>query len=80
MPEELRKRLAEEAEGNQRSLNSEILWRLGQTFDQVVREYIAQREEQEKREREMIDRAMQDPEQRKRLAEIISKMPKKGKR
>jgi Arc-like DNA binding domain len=80
MPEELRKRLSEEAEESGRSLNSEILWRLGQTFDQAVQEFIADREEADKREREMFDQMMQDPEQRKRLLEIVAKMPKKEKR
>jgi hypothetical protein len=32
MTEELRARLAESAQANGRSMNSEILWRLGQSF------------------------------------------------
>jgi hypothetical protein len=32
LPETLRKKLAQEAEKSERSLNSEILWRLGQSL------------------------------------------------
>jgi hypothetical protein len=77
MPEVLRERLAHEAEKSQRSLNSEILWRLGLTLEKEWQELIAQREEAEKREQELFDRYREDPELRKKVAEIIAKIPKK---
>lgn len=40
MPEGLRKRLVALAEGSQRSLNSEIVWRLGQSLGPEGAEFI----------------------------------------
>ena len=53
LPEALRRQLASEAEKAQRSLNSEILWRLGRTLTPEWREFIA---ETERTEREIADR------------------------
>jgi translation initiation factor 2 alpha subunit (eIF-2alpha) len=73
MPEALRKTLASEAEKANRSLNSEILWRLGQTFGEQWQRFIAGMEEQERTEQERLDRMMQDPKLQKALREIIAK-------
>lgn len=81
MPEALRKTLVGEAEKANRSLNSEILWRLGQTFGEQWQRFIAGMEELERSEQERLDRLMQNPELRKAVAKIIAAHPpdKKGK-
>jgi Arc-like DNA binding dprotein len=53
LPEALRRQLASEAEKAQRSLNSEILWRLGKTLTPEWREFIS---ESERTQREIADR------------------------
>jgi Arc-like DNA binding domain len=77
MPEALRQHLATEAEEANRSLNSEILWRLGQTFSKRWQEFIAGMEEQERTEQERRDQLMQDPKFQKSLSEIIARHFKK---
>jgi hypothetical protein len=66
LPEALRKALDAEAEKANRSLNSEILWRLGQTFGEEWQRFIAGVEEREKSEQEhrqkMVEQLLQDPE------------------
>ncbi len=66
MPEALRQQLAAEAEKANRSLNSEVLWRLGQTFGEEWQRFITGVEEREKREQELhqkrVERLLQDPE------------------
>jgi hypothetical protein len=66
MPEALRQRLATEAEKANRSLNSEVLWRLGQTFGEEWQRFIAGVEERERGEEEhrkkMVEQLLQDPE------------------
>lgn len=61
LPEALRQRLASEAEKASRSLNSEILWRLGQTFSDQWQGFIAGVEQQERQKQENFERMMQDP-------------------
>jgi hypothetical protein len=78
MPEMLRKRLASEAEQNQRSLNSEILWRLGQTLEKEWQDFIAGKEQAEKDEQELIEKMTQTPEFRESIARILAKMKKEG--
>ncbi len=79
LPEGLRQRLANEAEKAQRSLNSEIIWRLGQTLSEEWQRFIAGMEEKEQHEQEFIERAMQSPAMRKVLADLIANPPtKKG--
>ena len=78
MPEALRKTLAMEAEKANRSLNSEILWRLGRTLSEQWREFIAGMEEQERTEQERRDQLMQDPKFQKSLSEIVARHLKKG--
>ncbi len=72
MVEGLRAKLANAAEKNGRSLNSEILWRLGQTFDEEWGRLATQMEEREKRDQDFLERIRQDPEQQRALAELIA--------
>jgi Arc-like DNA binding domain len=58
MPEGLRQKIEAEAEKSERSMNSEILWRLGQTFGDEWQRFIAGVEEKEKREAELSERVM----------------------
>jgi hypothetical protein len=71
LPEEVRKRLAEEAEKNKRSLNSEVVWRLEHSLTRqelpswtgaVDADHIA-------------DRLLNSAEFRQRLATVLSKSP-----
>jgi hypothetical protein len=75
MPEGLRKRLANEAEAAQRSLNSEILWRLGQTLDAKFQDFITGVEKLEQDRQEFIERTLQDPKVKEYLAKLIADMP-----
>jgi hypothetical protein len=71
LPEGLRKQLDVEAEKANRSLNSEILWRLGQTFGKEWLEFIGEIEQQENREQEVLDRLMKNPQLRETLWKIV---------
>jgi hypothetical protein len=73
MPEAVRRQLASAAEKNARSLNSEILWRLGQTLSEEWRDFIAKVEEREKKRQNIADRLLQDPEFQKRISELAAK-------
>jgi hypothetical protein len=73
MTEGLRRKLANAAEQNARSLNSEILWRLGQTFDAEWQELVEDMEDRAKREQEFLDRMAENPRMQKTLAELIAK-------
>ena len=79
MPEALRQQLAAEAEKANRSLNSEVLWRLGQTFGEEWQRFIAGVEEREKREKELREQLFQDPTYKdfvdRRMAELMEKDP-----
>ena len=72
LPEALRKQLDGAAEKSNRSLNSEILWRLGQTFGKEWLEFIGEIEEQERSDQERIERFMSDPERRAKLSKLIA--------
>lgn len=78
LPEAMRKQIAADAERNKRSLNSEILWRLGQTMDNRWVEYVAVLERQEASDKEFIERMRANPETRALLSELVAKMRKKG--
>jgi hypothetical protein len=55
MPEGLRKRLAAEAERSHRSLNSEIVWRLGQSLGPEGAEFIREHETVEEHMKRVLD-------------------------
>jgi hypothetical protein len=61
LPEGLRAQIAAEADKAERSLNAEILWRLGQTLGEEWRRFIAGVEEKEKRSEEIVERIGQSP-------------------
>lgn len=73
MPEALRQELAIAAEKANRSLNSEVLYRLGQTFSEEWQRFIAGVEERERSEQEWRQRMLQDPEVQKGIWEVIRK-------
>ena len=79
MVEGLRAKLVDAAEKNGRSLNCEILWRLGQTFDDEWGRLTTQMEDREKRDQDLLERIRQDPEKRKALAELIATLIEKRK-
>jgi hypothetical protein len=72
MVEGLRAKLVNAAEKNGRSLNSEILWRLGQTFDDEWGRLTTQMEGREKRDQDLLERFRRDPEKQRALAELIA--------
>jgi Arc-like DNA binding domain len=55
MPDGIRKRLALEAEKSRRSLNSEIVWRLGQSLGPEGTELVQEHESTEERMRKMLE-------------------------
>jgi len=73
MPEKLRRHLASEAEKAKRSLNSEILWRLGQTFGEEWQRFIKGVEDKEREFQEFNEQLQQDPEFQKFIADAIAK-------
>jgi hypothetical protein len=73
MPEGLRQKIEAEATKAERSMNSEILWRLGQTFGEEWQRFIAGVEAQEKSDEEFLERMRQDPAHKKFMAELIAK-------
>jgi hypothetical protein len=77
MPEGLRAQLANEAEKAQRSLNSEILWRLGQTLSQEWQGFIAKQEAAEAREQALYERLKQNPKFQETVQRIIKEMIEK---
>jgi hypothetical protein len=77
LPEALRVKLTSEADHNKRSLNSEILYRLDQTFGEEFLRFVTHQEEQERSEQERFERIRQDPRMQEVIAKIIADMPKK---
>jgi Arc-like DNA binding domain len=72
LPEALRQKLAAEAEQAGRSLNSEILWRLGYTFGPPWQKFIAAMDEFEKRRQEEFERQMNDPQVQQTFSKILA--------
>jgi hypothetical protein len=77
MPEGLRQKIEAEAEKANRSMNSEILWRLGQTFGQEWQEFLSRVEAKEKTKQEQIQALtkslIETPEVQEIIAELIAK-------
>jgi hypothetical protein len=74
MPEALRQNLAVEAERNQRSLNGEIVWRLGQTFGEDWQKFIAQVEQAEAERKAATEALVSDPETLKKVYEVLDRI------
>jgi Arc-like DNA binding domain len=73
LPEGLRLRLANEAEKANRSLNSEVLFRLTHTLGPEWAKLVTAAEEREKRDQERIEEIMQDPKFQKAVTELLAK-------
>ena len=84
LPEGLRQQLEAEAEKAERSINSEILWRLGQTFGEKWQAFIAGVEAREKAEeeirQELVERLVKTPEVMKIISEMVPQRGPKGSR
>ena len=70
MPETLRTTIAVEAAKAGRSLNSEILYRLGLTLDEQWQRFVAGIEKEEKSVAELCERVINSPE----MAQIVNKL------
>jgi hypothetical protein len=79
LPEALRRQLVAEAEAAKRSLNSEILWRLGQTFSERWQKFIAGIAEEEDQRQEFLKRLQANPDFQETLWKIIQANPPKRK-
>jgi hypothetical protein len=73
LPEGLRKLLATEAERSKRSLNSEIVWRLGETLGPEGKHYVKEHATMEEQLAQALNKAVkrliEDKEYIKRLQE-----------
>jgi hypothetical protein len=74
MPPGLYEQVTVAAEAAGRSMNSEILHRLGGTFDVRWQEYIAKLDERERREREALELWQNDPAWKEWVRENLPKM------
>jgi hypothetical protein len=70
MPEALRTTIAVEAAKAGRSLNSEILYRLGLTLDEKWQRFVAGIENEEKKVAELRERVINSPE----MMQIVNKL------
>ncbi|HXW29765.1 MAG TPA: Arc family DNA-binding protein [Xanthobacteraceae bacterium] len=73
LPERLRRKLEAEAEKAGRSMNTELLWRLGHTFGEEWQRFIARVEDKERERHEFNEQLQQDPEFQKFIADAIAK-------
>jgi hypothetical protein len=86
MPEALRAQIENAAEDANRSMNSEILWRLGQSFAPEWQAFIEAAEKRDRDLKEMqaasMERLMANPRFQAKLAQIVTESltPKKDKR
>jgi len=72
LPEGLRQKLADEAEGANRSLNSEILWRLSHTFGEKWEQFVAEAEEGEKERQEILEEMRLNPKMQETLSRVMA--------
>ncbi len=72
LPEGLRRKLVQEADQNARSLNGEIVWRLGQSFGTMG---AALAEAGEKERARILDEIVHSPEVHKKLVEQLATSP-----
>ena len=75
LPEGLRRKLANAANKNARSLNSEIVWRLGQSFGTEGGVLVDHHEAAEKERAKVLDEIVHNPEVHKKLVEQLTKSP-----
>lgn len=73
MPEALRHELEVAAQKANRSLNSEVLWRLGQTFGEEWQRFAAKAEEKERTLKEWGEQVMADPEFEDGILRVMKK-------
>ena len=74
MPEALRATVAVEAAKAGRSLNAEILYRLGLTLGEKWQRFVAGIEEEERSDQELLNRALENPKLQDTLRNIIASM------
>jgi hypothetical protein len=72
LPDHLRLKLTEVAQAADRSVNSEILWRLELSLAPEWLDFVAKVEERERRERTVLERLRQDPSMMKRLEQMMT--------
>ena len=72
LPEGLRQKLADEAEKANRSLNSEILWRLSHTLGGKWEEFVAEAEEAEKGRQEILEEMRLNPKTQETLTRVMA--------
>jgi hypothetical protein len=77
LPEELRHKLANEAEKANRSLNSEVLFRLTRSLGPEWGDLVSRAEERERQEQELIERMREDPKVQASLAKVIAELREK---
>jgi hypothetical protein len=75
LPDGLRRKLAQAADKNARSLNSEIVWRLGQSLGAEGEGFVEQHEAAEKHVRRIIDEIVHSPELHKKMVEQLAESP-----
>src|SRR5262245_48156260 len=75
LPDGLRRKLAQAADKNARSLNSEIVWRLGQSLGAEGAVLVDHHEVAEKERAKVLDEIVHNPEVHKKLVEQLTKSP-----
>ena len=77
LPEGLRQSLANEAEKANRSLNSEVLWRLSRSLGPEWEKLVQKAEEREQQEQELLERIRQDPTLQRTVEKFIARHPER---
>jgi Arc-like DNA binding domain len=72
LPEGLRQKLADEADKANRSLNSEILWRLTHTLGGKWEQFVAEAEKEEQRRQEVLEAMRLDPKVQETLTRLMA--------